>query len=636
MAASGQQPNDCIHAIGVCGNGVINENSNGPGINDFLDGDNGAGCLLGGEHQSVWLLVKAASSGTLGFTITPVSGFGEDYDFAVFGPNVSCTDMGSPIRCSWANAFCAYCPSTGMNSNSTDLSEGSVGDGFVRWLNVNSGETYYILVDNYNSSSSGFTLNWTGSALLDCSVTEVCPEVDLGDNITACADDLPITLDAGHEDGATYTWQDGSSSSVFQAGFPGIYWVDVTKGLCTVRDSVVINVVPLPAVDLGPDAALCTGESIVLDATLTPEPAYLWQDGSTSGVYEVTGPGTYSVTVSQQGCSLTDEITIEYMEKPEFDLSLDDNAQQVPLLLCEGDRVTLSAYSPFADAYAWQDGSTLPEFTAEHTAWYRATAYNQGCSFTDSIRLTFAPAPEIDLVNEAAICSGSSLLLDASSENATGYIWQDGSTEPVFEVTETGTYEVMVLANNCYATEVVEVAVMDSPVFSLGEDMLLEQGEEFTVFAPNFEGAQYLWHDGSVADYFYAGPEFSGEISLTIQTDCGQAGARMIINREEEEEVVTDRADCDLVFPTGFSPNGDNHNDTFYPFILCDNVVDYELEIYNRWGERLFVSADPGRAWAPAAGRHEMDTYIWHAAYSFEENGELSRRSKSGMVLLLK
>ena len=91
-----------------------------------------------------------------------------------------------------------------------------------------------------------------------------------------------------------------------------------------------------------------------------------------------------------------------------------------------------------------------------------------------------------------------------------------------------------------------------------------------------------------------------------------------------------------MVFPTAFSPNGDGHNDSFYPFILCDNVVKYELEIYDRWGERLFVSSEPDGAWAPAPGRHEMDTYIWHVSYSFENNGELSRRSESGMVLLLK
>jgi len=48
-------------------------------------------------------------------------------------------------------------------------------------------------------------------------------------------------------------------------------------------------------------------------------------------------------------------------------------------------------------------------------------------------------------------------------------------------------------------------------------------------------------------------------------------------------------SDVDLIFPTGFSPNGDQINDLF----VIENLEQYpdnELEIYNRWGEKIYFA----------------------------------------------
>ncbi|TBN06896.1 T9SS type B sorting domain-containing protein [Hyunsoonleella flava] len=120
------------------------------------------------ENNSVWLKVTTINTGTLGFIVKPsVADINEDYDFFVFGPNVSCNNIGTAIRCSTTNPIQAGLTSnfTGMNGTETDTSEGRGPDGnsFVKWLDVQAGETYYIVIDRPEGRSA-FWLEWTGTA----------------------------------------------------------------------------------------------------------------------------------------------------------------------------------------------------------------------------------------------------------------------------------------------------------------------------------------------------------------------------------------------------------------------------------------------------------------------------------------
>ncbi|UOK42304.1 MULTISPECIES: T9SS type B sorting domain-containing protein [Flavobacterium] len=164
------EPNDCVNAIPVCGNGSFITNTDGSG-NAFEV----AGCGPGREHNSLWLKITIAQAGTLGFDLIPnnpdlLTG---DYDFFVYGPNRTCgTGLGTPIRCNATNPDEANLPNniTGMNGStpSNFAWSGSGGNNlaYVQWLTVLVGETYYIAIDRPYSTDTGFTLNWIGSATL--------------------------------------------------------------------------------------------------------------------------------------------------------------------------------------------------------------------------------------------------------------------------------------------------------------------------------------------------------------------------------------------------------------------------------------------------------------------------------------
>lgn len=158
-------PNDCINFIQACDNQNIAYDVSGFGVQEIVPPS-----CSSQENNSLWIRVTVDSWGTLGFDLIPLSpAIEEDYDFWVFGPNVTCGNLGAPIRCSTTNpeAINQANNHTGMNAASSDLFEGPGNDGnsFVRNLPVQAGQSYFIVIDR-PVGSSPFTLTWTGTATI--------------------------------------------------------------------------------------------------------------------------------------------------------------------------------------------------------------------------------------------------------------------------------------------------------------------------------------------------------------------------------------------------------------------------------------------------------------------------------------
>jgi gliding motility-associated-like protein len=188
-----QEPTDCINAVIACGNADITLDVNGIGTQELGFGQN----CSSQENNSIWLSVTAVTAGTLGFTLSPNSrSLSEDYDFFVFGPNVACGNLGQAIRCSTTNpqnAGLSY-NTTGMNGTETDTSEGpgASGNSFVSWLDVNAGETYFIVIDR-PIGNSPFSLEWTGTATFSEPPTNESTTSGTALNIDSCDEVAPFT-----------------------------------------------------------------------------------------------------------------------------------------------------------------------------------------------------------------------------------------------------------------------------------------------------------------------------------------------------------------------------------------------------------------------------------------------------------
>ncbi len=88
--------------------------------------------------------------------------------------------------------------------------------------------------------------------------------------------------------------------------------------------------------------------------------------------------------------------------------------------------------------------------------------------------------------------------------------------------------------------------------------------------------------------------------------------------------------------PNSFTPNGDGINEVFLPILDGFAVRDYNLTIWDRWGELIFETNDETEAWnGMLAGSIVQDgVYIWQVelrAQSF-----VGRRKLRGHVTVLR
>jgi len=322
--------------------------------------------------------------------------------------------------------------------------------------------------------------------LRDTAVVTVTPlpVIDLGPDATLC-DGQTLLLDASTV-GGTYLWQDGSTNATYTVNGPGPYSVTVTASNCSASDNVTIGYNPLPPLDLGPDLTLCDGETVTFDVTV-PGATYLWQNGSNSPTFTVTGPGQYSVGVGLNGCSSTDAINVAYNPLPAVNLGPD-------LTFCQGQSATLDATAPGA-TYVWNDGSTGPTLQVDQAGLYDVDVTVGGCTSSDAVQVNVTPLPVVDLGPDQTICPGSSITLDAAVPGGT-YLWSTGSTNPTVSVGAVGNYSVQVTANGCSASDAMALDHFGLPVFSLGADQAICAGSSAS-FSATVAGATYLWNTGA-------------------------------------------------------------------------------------------------------------------------------------------
>lgn len=164
---NGTDNNDCQALTPLCSGASFNSNSTGPGL--VSEGCSGVVCPAGGENHSNWYQFVAQTTGTLNVTITP-NNAADDYDFAIYGPNVTCGALGNPLRCSDSGASGI----TGAQPPGTGNSEDVTGDGLVSQLNVVAGQSYILVVDKWSPAlAAGYTLSFGGTASLDCAILPI-------------------------------------------------------------------------------------------------------------------------------------------------------------------------------------------------------------------------------------------------------------------------------------------------------------------------------------------------------------------------------------------------------------------------------------------------------------------------------
>ena len=211
---------------------------------------------------------------------------------------------------------------------------------------------------------------------------------------------------------------------------------------CFAFDTVRISVIHSPLIKLGADTAICSGDSLLLDAG-TGFSQYQWSNGINVQRVYVKSVGSYSVIgITIDGCRSYDTLAItQLFALPVVSLNQDSS-------LCSGELRTLNAGSGYA-GYTWNTGSNSQSIIVNDIGQYAvAVIDNNGCKGTDTTSITkMLPAPSGFLEGDTAICSYENLPLKATS-SFDQYKWSTGSTASSVVVKQPGIYWLQVKDSN--------------------------------------------------------------------------------------------------------------------------------------------------------------------------------------------
>lgn len=254
----------------------------------------------------------------------------------------------------------------------------------------------------------------------------------------------------------------------------------------------------------------------------------------------------------------------------------------------------------------------------------------------DTLYITITDKGYVYAGADTTICAGDAAILTAYGGST--YQWDPGKLSGatvVVRPTQKTDYIVQLL-DPCKAQDTVTVDVVPYPKNLITQDLIKFCSDEPDSLAlratPGF--TDYLWTPGNETDsVIYVDKStivFDQEIYyVTVQDAFGCTGT----------DTITLKSECPPLFfvPRAFSPNGDNVNDHFEVF--GQHFIDFEMKIFNRWGEIIYITNDRRKPW-DGTYRGEpmpMGVYPWIATFrSMLEIDPENPRERKGSVTLVR
>ncbi len=362
----------------------------------------------------------------------------------------------------------------------------------------------------------------------------------------------------------------------------------------------------LPEVLISGNLGFCPGDSTVLTIETNAQ-SVSWSDGKSDFQRVIKAPGSYALTVtSVDGCTLEDAVdVILYPITP----APVGNDQSLP---CGDTQVELGVSPIIPGVFEWSG----PGITASNKnearpqvvspGVYYLTFINQnGCKSVDSVLVIPSPPPfEIDLEIKPS-CPGT---LFSGFINAEIYGGgtppfrfflnpgdPDGQSNTRFEPLSAGVYSLSIIdALGCRIDTIVSIPSLDTIQIFLESEVLLREEESYTikpvlvipsggkVSGLNWEPGKWL----SCVDCLtpISSPEDTIRYFLEVVDENGCISRRSILLRLLRVGQV--------FIPNVFTPNGDGINDKLMVFSNPNVKRILSLEIFDRWGERVFELFD--------------------------------------------
>jgi len=318
-----------------------------------------------------------------------------------------------------------------------------------------------------------------------------------------------------------YLWSNGATNSLINGLAAGTYTVTVTDSVtgCTITGTAVATG-PAPLLITLTTFSNCNGSNITVTTTGgTGIVSYTWNDGSHIVNRIGVGPGTWSVTgTDQNGCTATASVTTT---------TVSVNASITgPSTICSGSQAILNAGS-FA-SYHWSNGATSASITVTAAGNYMVTVTNaSGCTGTASkiVTVTTLLAPSITANGPTSFCQGGSVVLSVGAYST--YNWSTGATGSSITATSSGSYVVTVSNGaGCTGSTMKTVTVTVLPVPSITVSGNLCSSTTATLTVGSF--TTYLWNNAATTQSITVSTGGNYSITVTNVNGCSGTAATTV------------------------------------------------------------------------------------------------------------
>ncbi len=402
--------------------------------------------------------------------------------------------------------------------------------------------------------------------------------------------------------GASYLWSTGDVSPVVSLNTPGTYWVQVSNACGSLVDTFNLNFAPPVIINLGPDTAICEGDSLIINAG-TGYVSRQWFNGQTGQFITVRNPGIYWVDATGFCNTRRDSIVVSHIDTPFYSLGHNQ-------LICAQGGQTVLHGPPGMRSYLWSDGSTADSLVVSNGGTYWLTISNRCFSYTDTLEVLEEAVPIVSLGRDTTLCQGESLELGSNSHLLD---WEDGSQQTLRLINQPGTYWAS-FANTCGLFSDTLVVDYVEPLLLNPIDTVVCLNDTVFIGLPEL-GDSTWWADGLTANpRRFTSPT---ELDFMVQNTCGIETSALTINMVDCE--------CEVYIPNAFTPDQDGLNDHFEVKQACV-LAAFHLFIYNRWGQLVFESSDPDFKWDGTFQGQLLPQGVYQTVVQVEiETGNLRR-----------
>ncbi len=437
---------------------------------------------------------------------------------------------------------------------------------------------------------------------------------------------------------ATFDWGGGNTSPTYTVRAPGSYTVTVTdpsSGCQASASTTVSQNTVAPNVAIVPPAQLnCAITIVTLSASSTTSGVgYNWAGGVSGSSNTVSAAGNYAVTVTDpaNGCTATAGTSVsENIVAPSATATSSGN------LDCSTTSVVLTATSNATGAnFLWSTGGNDSTELVSNPNNYTVTVTNlaNGCTASASVLVTQSGGISVTIPAVASLtCTNRTVLIDAVS-GTTGlvYIWSNGSTGNPVSVTSAGIYTVTAIDRwgACSATASITISEsITNPVVNINTPVAISStNPSVTLSASSNTTGSYVWSNGGTS------PSTTVNIAGTYSVTFTEAASGCSALASVVVEAITDH---NIFIPNSFTPNGDGNNDVFSAYGNLDQIRFFEIQVFNRWGEKVFESNDHHFAWDGTykGVKQNPQVFVWVLSVNFA--GGTTDMIRKGSVTLLR